>query len=142
MGIGPWIFIDFKRPHISNSYYLGAKGQTDAYVHVGYGYWQMAGLPFELELLQPVYGPSPHRDYLRAQGQGAHHLSFGKVPNHDHLVAGYKAQGLDIQMQSDNGGEGRTATYLDTESQLGWVLELTRPFKGLGSLQIVDQLPR
>jgi len=142
LGIAPWAFVDFKAPAVSNGYYLGAKGKSDAYVHVAYGYWQASGQKFELELLEPVFGPTPHRDYLRKQGQGAHHLSLGRLANHDQLVAAYVSGGIDIQMQSDNGGEGRTATYLDTEAELGWVLELTRAFQGLGSLPLVKQLPR
>lgn len=135
-GLVPWVFVDFKPPMTSNGYYLGARGNGFSHVHVGYGQWQQ----LQIELLQPVAGPTPHRDYLRASGQGAHHLSLGRLSKHDELSAFYQQQGISLQMQSDNGGEGRTASYMGSEQELGWVLEFTRAFQGLGSLQIVGQL--
>lgn len=136
MGIAPWVFVDFKPPMTSNGLYRGAKGTAFSHVLVGYGQWQT----LQIELLQGVSGPTPHRDFFRSVGAGAHHLSLGRLENHDALQAFYQAQGLSLQMQSDNGGTGRTASYMGSEGELGWVLEFTRAFKGLGTLQIVNQL--
>lgn len=136
MGLKPWVFVDFKPPMTSNGQYLGAKGSGYSHVHVAYGQLQ----DLQIELLQPVAGPTPHRDYLRASGQGAHHISLGRVKSHDQLSQHYQQLGMAVQMQSDNGGEGRTATYMATEKELAWVLELTRPFTGLGNLKVVKTL--
>lgn len=135
-GLAPWVFVDFKPPMTSNGFYLGARGTGFSHVHVAYGQWQQ----LQIELLQPVAGPTPHRDYLRSKGAGAHHLSLGRLPKHDALATYYQQLGITLQMQSDNGGEGRTASYMNTLAELGWVLEFTRAFKGLGNLQIVGQL--
>ncbi|GAA6151347.1 VOC family protein [Pseudoteredinibacter isoporae] len=137
LGLGPWLFVDFKPPMTSNGQYLGAVGQAYSEVHVAYGQW----FDLQIELLQPVAGPTPHRDYLRRYGNGAHHFSLGRLPEHDQLQAHLQSAGIQLQMQSDNGGEGRTATYMASEKELGWVLEFTKAFKGLGSLKVVKQLP-
>ncbi len=133
MGLAPWMIVDFQAPHVSNAQYLGAVSDdsSDTVIQVGYGSW--AGL--QIELLAPITGPSPHRDFLITKGAGAHHLSFGPVEQHDELVQRYVSEGLAIQMQSDNGGAGRTATYMASEERLGFVLELTRKVEGAGSLR-------
>lgn len=133
LGLAPWMIVDFQAPHVSNAQYLGgfSDDSSDTVIQVGYGNW--AGL--QIELLAPITGPSPHRDFLITKGAGAHHLSFGAIAAHDELVQGYLEQGLQIQMQSDNGGAGRTATYMASEDELGFVLELTRVAEGPGSLR-------
>ena len=133
VGLAPWMVIDFKAPHVSSAQYLGALSDDSnpTFIQVAYGNW--AGL--QIELLAPITGPSPHRDFMITRGAGAHHLSFGPVSNHDELVSFYQEHGLVLQMQSDNGGVGRTATYMASEAVLGFVLELTRPFDGMGSLR-------
>lgn len=133
IGLAPWAVVNFQPPHVSNAQYLGAfsVNNSASFIQVGYGNW--AGL--QIELLAPINGPSPHRDYLITKGAGAHHLSFGQVKNHDDLVDFYSSKGLQLQMQSDNGGDGRTATYMASEKNLGFVLELTRVAKGAGSLR-------
>ena len=95
----------------------------------------------QLELLMPVSGPSPHRDFLITKGFGAHHLSYGPIEDHDAVVNELTKKGIAIQMQSDNGGQGRTATYMDTLDELGFVLELTRPYSGPGTLPIAGTIP-
>lgn len=133
VGLVPWMVVDFKAPHVSDATYLGARGvdENSTFVQVAYGNW--AGL--QIELLAPKTGPSPHRDFLLTRGAGAHHLSLGPVADHDQWVHKYEQVGLAVQMQSDNGGKGRTATYMTSEPALGFVLELTRAFNGLGSLR-------
>ncbi|MGH1371304.1 MAG: VOC family protein [Cellvibrionaceae bacterium] len=133
VGLAPWMVVDFQAPHVSNAQYLGAMSDdsSDTVIQVGYGNW--SGL--QIELLAPITGPSPHRDFLITTGAGAHHLSFGAVAEHDEWVQGYREHGLSVQMQSDNGGAGRTATYMATEQALGFVLELTRKVEGPGSLR-------
>ena len=137
LGIGPWLLVNFKGKHITNAQYLGAKGNVRPHIKVAYAMWGS----LQLELLMPISGPSPHRDFLITQGSGAHHLSYGPIEAHDQIVADLSKQSIAIQMQSDNGGVGRTATYMDTLEQLGFVLELTRPFKGSGTLPIVGTIP-
>lgn len=133
LGLAPWMVVDFQAPHVSNAQYLGAfsADSSDTVIQVGYGNW--SGL--QIELLAPITGPSPHRDFLITKGAGAHHLSFGAVETHDELIQHYVDLGLQIQMQSDNGGAGRTATYMASEDELGFVLELTRVAEGPGSLR-------
>lgn len=137
LGIGPWLVVDFKGEHLSNGQYLGARGNVQPHIKVAYAMWGS----LQLELLMPVSGPSPHRDFLITKGAGAHHLSYGPIKDHDAVVSELTKKGFAIQMQSDNGGQGRTATYMDTLDELGFVLELTRPFKGSGTLPIAGTIP-
>lgn len=136
VGLKPWVFVDFKPPMTSNGQYRGAMGSGYSHVHVGYG--QLFDL--QIELLQPMAGPTPHRDYLRGSGAGAQHISLGRLSSHDALSEHYQSQGIAVQMQSDNGGAGRTATYMSSEKELGMVLEFTRAFKGIGTLKIVNAI--
>jgi hypothetical protein len=137
LGIGPWLVVDFKGEHLSNGQYLGARGNVQPHIKVAYAMWGS----LQLELLMPISGPSPHRDFLISKGFGAHHLSYGPIEDHDAVVSDLIEKGIAIQMQSDNGGQGRTATYMDTLDELGFVLELTRPFKGSGTLPIAGTIP-
>jgi hypothetical protein len=137
LGIGPWLVVDFKGEHLSNGQYLGARGNVQPHIKVAYAMWGS----LQLELLMPVSGPSPHRDFLITKGFGAHHLSYGPIEDHDAVVNELTKRGIAIQMQSDNGGQGRTATYMDTLDELGFVLELTRPYSGPGTLPIAGTIP-
>ena len=139
LGIGPWLVVDFKAPHITHAFYLGASAKDDTHIHIKVAYATWGDL--QLELLMPVEGPSPHRDFLISHGAGAHHLSLGPVADHDTLVASYQQAGIEVQLQSDNGGEGRTATYLDTLKPLAFVLELPRPYQGPGTLPVLGTIP-
>lgn len=137
IGLAPWLFVDFKPPATSNGFYHGVHGDAYSHVNIGYGQWK----DLQIELLQSVAGPTPHRDYLRSKGQGAHHLSLGRLPQHDDLSQFYQQDAkLELQMQSDNGGPGRTASYMSSEAELGFVLEFTAAFKGLGTLTVSGQL--
>lgn len=138
LGVGPWLRVDFKDPHLSNSQYIGAKGEIVPFIKIAYAMWG----DLQIELLEPVSGVSPHRDFLISHGTGAHHLKIDSTKDHDQLVQHYLNNGLSILMQSDNGGTGRTATYMNTVDELGFVLELTRGHTGLGTLPIVGSIPQ
>ncbi len=138
LGVGPWLRVDFKDPHLSNSQYIGAKGKIVPFIKIAYAMWG----DLQIELLQPISGVSPHRDFLINNGPGAHHLKIDSTKDHDKLVQHYLGNGLSILMQSDNGGAGRTATYMNTVEELGFVLELTRGHTGLGTLPVVGSIPQ
>ncbi len=81
----------------------------------------------ELELIQPVRGPSIYQEFLEKSGEGLHHLCFD-VDNLDERLARYRSMGIAVIM------EGRTPNsgfaYLDTDKIGGVVIELVqRPFR-------------
>ena len=77
----------------------------------------------ELELIQPVSGPSHYREFLDRSGEGLHHLCFD-VDNLNERLERCRAMGIEVLM------EGRTPisgfAYLDTEKIGGVIIELVQ----------------
>jgi methylmalonyl-CoA/ethylmalonyl-CoA epimerase len=79
----------------------------------------------QLELMQPVGEPSAWKDVLDARGEGLHHIAF-QVNDTDAALAYLDAQGMPmIQQGQYTGGQ---YTYVDSEPQLGIMLELLENF--------------
>ena len=77
----------------------------------------------QIELLQPLCGPSTHMESLNRQGQGVHHLSFGGVRDHDQIISSLEKEGIETESTGIIGGVS-TFTYLATQDELGTILEL------------------
>ncbi len=77
----------------------------------------------ELELIQPVRGPSLYREFLERGGEGLHHLCFD-VDDLDERLKRYRSMGLPTLMEgrTPNGG----FAYLDTEKIGGVIIELVQ----------------
>lgn len=77
--------------------------------------------PLELELIQPLSGPTIYNEFLQSGGEGLHHLGFD-VKDLEARIERYRSMGIDIIQQ------GRTKTggfaYLDTVKIAGTVFEL------------------
>lgn len=70
LGIGPWEIYDWEAPLVYDRQYRGAAAvarERIALTQVG---------DVQLELVQPVEGPSIYRDWLNKHGEGLHHLNF------------------------------------------------------------------
>jgi methylmalonyl-CoA/ethylmalonyl-CoA epimerase len=79
----------------------------------------------QLELMQPVGEPSAWKDVLDMRGEGLHHIAF-QVPDTDAALAYLDVQGMPmIQQGQYTGGQ---YTYVDSEPQLGIMLELLENF--------------
>ena len=78
-----------------------------------------------VELIQPLAGPNLYDEHLKRKGEGLHHIGVF-VPSFDEAVAEVKQRGYAV-LQSGRGygrlGDGGFA-YLDTERELGLILEL------------------
>ena len=89
----------------------------------------------EIELIQPLYGPGTHMeflqkhgegthwDFLKIHGNGVHHLSFGQVDDHDQCIAALQQQGIVIDMAGP-AGRGSRFSYMATQKDLGTIYEL------------------
>jgi catechol 2,3-dioxygenase-like lactoylglutathione lyase family enzyme len=75
----------------------------------------------QLELIEPVGGPSTWRDYLKAHGEGVHHVAF-EVEDMEAQVAALEAKGMPLAQRGDYAG-GRYA-YIDSSEELKVILEL------------------
>lgn len=79
----------------------------------------------QLELMQPVGEPSAWKDVLDVRGEGLHHIAF-RVPDTDAALAYLDEQGMPmIQQGQYTGGQ---YTYVDSEPQLGIMVELLENF--------------
>jgi hypothetical protein len=78
----------------------------------------------QIELLQPIVGPSVYEDWHKAHGEGVHHIAI-HVESLDLAIESMHEAGLDL-LQLGRGfgldGDGGFA-YFDTERLLGVVLE-------------------
>lgn len=78
----------------------------------------------ELELIQPLDGPSPHREFLEAKGEGIQHLGF-MVKDLEGAVKDLTAEGSEVLLTSafPNGGG---VAYLDLNAA-DLIVELVQP---------------
>lgn len=77
--------------------------------------------PVSLELIEPVGGPSTWQEFLDEHGPGIHHIAL-MAKGTDQVVASLCQKGASLAQ----GGyyTGGRYTYLDTDPELGFVLEL------------------
>jgi len=87
----------------------------------------------QVEILQPLSGRSIHQDWLDEHGEGLHHVA-AVVESVDGVVAAATDDHIGV-LSSGEGfgadGSGKFA-YLDTQTQLGMILEVIEPPTGLG----------
>src|SRR6266850_8392942 len=114
-GIGPF----FVRRHIvlPQVSYRGKPSRLDisaAYIQAG---------PIQVELVkQHDDTPSAFRDMYAANQEGFHHVAV--IPdNYDELVAEYAKQGFPVATELRT-ASGRGASYVDTRSMLGHMVEI------------------
>ena len=122
-GIGPWTLLDFKPPLATCDHFVGTP------VLEGLDFCVRAAIAnhgdLEIELLQPVYGPSTHMDFLKVHGQGIHHMSLHLVDDHDEIVSAITNRGGRIEMSGTINKEMRY-TYMDTRADLCTIWECAK----------------
>jgi catechol 2,3-dioxygenase-like lactoylglutathione lyase family enzyme len=94
-------------------------------------YTRVADMQFDnivLEIVQPMGGKSPWRDFLDAHGEGLHHLSI-PVPDVDAYVALLTSKGGTRTL----GNVGSDYALVDVMSHLAFVIELTQGTTGVAS---------
>jgi methylmalonyl-CoA/ethylmalonyl-CoA epimerase len=119
-GLGPWTIIDVLPTElIFRDQFVGAGPYVQRIASA-----DLAGL--QIELIEPLYGPGPHVEFLEKHGQAIQHFSFGEVNDYDEMLEGLKKAGFSIEFQGLLKGFAR-ATYMDTLEDLGTVMEFTKP---------------
>jgi hypothetical protein len=119
-GIGPWMLVDFKPPHVKDVTLHGISMGHDLDFHVRAALADFGEM--QIELLEPVSGPSTYREFLDTYGQGIHHVSFGECKDHDEVVSILQGHGIDIEMDGILGNAIRF-TYMATQKELGTIFE-------------------
>ena len=77
--------------------------------------------PVELELIEPGEGENIYEEFLRAKGEGVHHLKI-PVSDIESEVSRLKERGIGV-LQSGNNPDVSFA-YMDTEGIIGVILEV------------------
>jgi 4-hydroxyphenylpyruvate dioxygenase-like putative hemolysin len=80
----------------------------------------------DIELIEPVGGPSSWQHFLETKGEGVHHLAF-VTKDTQKLVSYLGEQGIENVQQGYF--EGGMYTYLDSVPELGVMLEVMELFK-------------
>jgi hypothetical protein len=83
----------------------------------------------ELELIQPVEGPSIWQDFLDKHGEGIHHIrfnTFDEKPVLEHLAQ----QGVEVEQWGSGTRPGTAFFYLDSADKVGFAVELLRAIPG------------
>ena len=94
---------------------------VDCTLHVSLGY---AG-DLQLELIQPVDGPSIHREFLDAHGAGLHHVCFA-VDDVDAACVAAEAGGVPVLMRGSMMDGEIEFAYVDGSSGGAPYVELAR----------------
>lgn len=117
LGIGPWRVYTYAPPMLREP---TLRGQPAAYaIRIAHA---QAG-PLQLELIQPLSGPSIFAEHLEARGEGLHHIQ-SRVENIEEVLAAFQRLGVGVLM-SGKFGDGEFY-FLDTERLLGVVYEIFR----------------
>jgi hypothetical protein len=127
LGIGPWVLVDFKPPHVTDGILHGIT-MREVDFHVRGAIADHGNIQFEL--LQPIHGPGTHMEFLKMNGEGVNHFSFGEVDDHDEVVFVLGNQGIDVEMSGLLGG-ATTFTYMSTQGDLGTTMELLKVRPGV-----------
>ena len=117
LGIGPWKIFTYEPPMLREGKVRGREVEYAMRVAI-----TQAG-PTQLELIQPLYGPSIYVEHLETKGEGLHHIQ-SKVENIEEVLGAFQAIGVGVLM-SGKFGEGEFY-YLDTEPTLGVIYEIFR----------------
>jgi catechol 2,3-dioxygenase-like lactoylglutathione lyase family enzyme len=88
----------------------------------------------QFEIMQPLDPQSSWYDYLEKHGEGIHHIAFF-VPDTDAAAQSFIEHGYTITQQGLFTGKTGKYTYLDTDKDLGVVIELLEHFGGSPTLQ-------
>lgn len=91
---------------------------ADSSMHLSLGYLGEV----QVELIQPVRGPSIYTEFLERKGPGLHHVAFA-VPDFEATVGALKAAGLE-PIQDGHVDSGTDFAYFDCEAGGASVIEI------------------
>jgi hypothetical protein len=116
LGIGPWKIYTYAPPMLRDATVRGRR--VDYAMRIACA---QAG-PTQLELIQPLDGPSIYVEHLQAKGEGLHHIQSRIEHDIQGVLAAFARLGIRVLM-SGRFGEGEFY-YLDTEPTLGVIYEI------------------
>jgi len=123
LGYGPWRVYRYG-DNLKRRRYRGGDGSFSMLLAVSDG-------PPQLELVQPISGPSIYEDWLTERGEGLHHVGLVVEDDFDAAVQRLVDAGFPVIQAGDFGPnhDGRFS-YHDTQAALGVIVELVRDCTG------------
>ena len=118
-GTGPWTRIPDVTFEAGSTTLRGVPVEFTAHISLGY-----AG-ELQLELIQPVRGPTIHAEFLEAHGPGLHHVCFD-VEDLDAACANAADAGLPVLMRGSMMGGEIEFAYVDGSASGAPYVELAR----------------
>lgn len=117
--IGPWTAFTYDPSFLKDMRYRGQPAEFALRHALA---WRDG---IQLELVQPLSGPSIFKDHLDAHGEGLHHVGI-YVPDHPRAVGELEGQGFEpLQQARGFGREGDGAfAYFACPSPLAAIVEL------------------
>ncbi len=118
---GPWRVYTYGPDLLSHQEFRGEPSQFSVRIALN------STTP-QIELLEPLVGPSVYHDWLERRGEGLHHLAV-YVDDADGAIASFASAGYDVIQEGRGFGvDGDGAfVYFDTEHDLGYLLEVVQP---------------
>ena len=133
-GIGPFRFIEWPNRPDSKYYFRGNEEQIkirQAFTQVG---------PLELELIQPLEGEkNAYFEFLKQKGGGIHHILF-EVENMDDAIRNLAADRVEVLQAGTGIRPGTRWALLDTQTLIGFLLELRQVAPGCDGTSIPENL--
>jgi hypothetical protein len=117
------MLLDVKPPHLTEVTLHGITIHNEVNLHTKAAIAQWGDL--QIELLQPVKGPSTYMEFLKTRGQGIHHLSFDRIEDHDEMISGFHKMGIETESSGLLGG-ANTCTCLASQKDLGTIFEAVK----------------
>lgn len=118
-GVGPWEVHYFTPDSVQELIVRGKRVEEDFEIIIGVTW---VG-DIQVELVQPVKGPNIYWEFLDKKGEGIHHIKeYIKNEDMESVLNEYRQKGIGV-IQSGKFDEDMFY-YLDTESTLGYLLEL------------------
>ena len=120
-GIEDWVFVENGPENMHGLHYMGEPADFSMRL-------ALTGSDPQLELLQPLEGPSILADWLERRGEGMHHLGV-IVASVDEAIAQMAEAGIAcVQHGYGFGADGSGAfAFFDTEAELGCLIEAIEP---------------
>jgi Glyoxalase/Bleomycin resistance protein/Dioxygenase superfamily len=117
LGIGPWMTLRMEPPLLRDVTLRGKPVEASMMAAIA----QSGSI--QLELIQPLEGPSIWKEFLEERGGGLHHVqSLDQDPKS--ALAEFKKMGVDVLMSGRIGDN--IFYYMDTEPLLGTIYEFIR----------------
>jgi hypothetical protein len=114
IGIGPWTTVRIEPPLLRDMTLRGKPVDTSILAAIA----QSGSI--QLELIEPLEGPSIWKEFLEDRGEGLHHVQ-SLVKDPDAVMAAFREIGVNVLMSGRIGDS--VFYYMDTEPFLGVIYE-------------------